>query len=83
MLGRSFSVRAARGPRRRGAGGKGHRSTCPSIEILSWNMTIVPVELRACGPTKKNLLSRTKNSFFANAATTYKAPFSVNLAIVI
>ena len=29
MLGRSFSGRTARGPRRRGAGGKGRRSTCP------------------------------------------------------
>ena len=29
MLGRSFSSRAARGPRRRGAGGKGRWSTCP------------------------------------------------------
>ena len=29
MLGRSFSGRTARGPRRRGVGGKGRRSTCP------------------------------------------------------
>ena len=29
MLGRSFSGKTARGPRRRGAGGKGRRSTCP------------------------------------------------------
>jgi hypothetical protein len=29
MLGRSFSGKTARGPRRRGACGKGRRSTCP------------------------------------------------------
>ena len=29
MLGRSFSGKTARGPRRRGVGGKGRRSTCP------------------------------------------------------
>ena len=31
MLGRSFSGKTARGPRRRGACGKGRRSTCPRL----------------------------------------------------
>ena len=50
MLGRSFSGRTARGPRRRGAGGKGRRSTCPRflVPFKSSQVTLFIFDPRVC-----------------------------------
>ena len=53
MLGRSFSGRTARGPRRRGAGGKGRWSTCPRFLACYSNTNKNCIERYGRGEVKR------------------------------
>ena len=60
MLGRSFSGKTARGPRRRGACGKGRRSTCPRFLACYSNTNKDCIERYERGEVKRRFSKQPK-----------------------